>query len=91
MPQKKYKKPLTFNKFQALIVQSGKDSALHSLLYVARKLGEVETLISLESLPHENLIKVQKDLSQLYDQLFENTGIQKVAISEGAGIGGDPS
>ena len=91
MASKACNKAETLMNCEALMVQSRKDSAIHSLLYVTRKLGEVEGLVSIQTDPDENLIKVQKDLLGLYDQLIETAGIQIMPESERSSIGGDSS
>jgi len=58
------------------MIQHKKDSALPSLLYVTRKLGEVEGLISLQTDPDVDLVSVQKDLKRVYGKLVEEAGVE---------------
>lgn len=71
------------------IEQSMNESSLHSLLYVARKLGEVDGIISNQASAGEALRAVQRDLNQLYDILIKDLGIKHRVESSGEGIGGD--
>ncbi len=83
------KKMVTPEEAQALIIQHQKEATLPSLLYVTRKLGEVEGMISMQAGPDENLVNVQKDFTRLYDKLVEKTGVEQSPEGEGEGIGGD--
>jgi len=71
------------------MIQHQKDAILPSLLYVSRKLGEVEGLIFVQADPDKTLVDVQKDLNRLYDQLVEDAGIEQLSEFKGEGIGGD--
>ena len=84
-------KGMTPKQAQTMMVQHQKDATLPSLLYVTRKLGEVEGMISMQTDPGEALINVQKDLKRVYDKLVERADIELLAESEGVGvsIGGD--
>jgi hypothetical protein len=73
----------------ALMLQHQKDATLPSLLYVTRKLGEVEGLISSQTHPDKALVDVHEDLKLLYDKLIEDAGIEMLSKSKGEGIGGD--
>ncbi len=74
---------------QAMMIQLQKDTTLPSLLYVTRKLGEVEGMISTQKDPDKALAGVQRDLKQLYDKLVEAAGIGLLPESDSSGIGGE--
>jgi len=73
----------------ALMIQGQKDSILPSLLYVTRKLGEVEGIISTQTDPDEDLVKVKEDFNSVYEKLVETAGIEQLPEIAGPGIGGD--
>ena len=74
---------------KALILKIRNDSTFRSLLYVTRKLGEVEGMISMQAVPNESLINVQSDFKRVYDKLIEESGIELLPESETSGIGSD--
>lgn len=74
---------------KALYLQWQKDAMLPSLLYVAKKLGEVEGIISTQASPDENLAKVQNDFKHLYDNMVEQAGLELIQESDATGIGGE--
>lgn len=82
-------KTMTLDEVKAMMIQAEKEAALPSLLYVTRKLGEVEGMSSLQTDPGEDLINVQKDLKRVYDKLVEEAGIEQLTESDGMGIGKD--
>ncbi len=90
MAKKRDAKMETFEEIQSQFIQSQKDSAIQSLLYVTRKLGEVEGAISMQADPDENLVNVQKDFQRLYDNMVERAGIEQLPEFAGTGIGGEP-
>jgi len=90
MTKKQDEKMETLEEIQAKIIQAEKDSILPSLLYVARKLGEVEGTISMQTDPDEDLVNVQKDFQGLYDNMVEGAGIEQLPEIPGTGIGGEP-
>ena len=75
--------------FKDNFLQNQKDSELPSLLYVTRKLGEVEGLLSTQADADDNLVNVQKDFQRLYDTMVEKAGIEILPELGGNGIGGD--
>ncbi len=77
----------TLEEIQVKIIQSQKDSILPSLLYVTRKLGELEGTISMQPHPDENLVKVQMDFQRLYHNMVERAGIEQLPGAENNGIG----
>jgi len=79
----------TTDEFKALIVQGQKDSAIQSLLYVSKKLGEVEGMISCQTIPDEKLVKVQQDFSRIYQKLVKEAGIELHTEPTEVGIGRD--
>jgi len=87
--QKPPEKFMTPDEIKAMVIQNQKDATLPSLLYVTRKLGEVEGWISMQKDPHKTLVDVQGDLRQLYNKLVEEAGIEQLSESKGEGIGGD--
>ncbi len=87
--KKTNEKKMTSDEARAMILQYQKDAALPSLLYVSRKLGEIEGMISMQTNPDKALVGVQKDFKQVYDKLSEEAGIEPLSESEGKGIGGD--
>jgi hypothetical protein len=89
MANKEYKYAAKVEDHEALMGQIQKDSAINTLLYVARKLGEVDGLISIQTDPDKDLIKVQNDFLVLYDQLIKTAGIQMMPEKEGGSIGGE--
>jgi len=88
-PQTPPEKEMTQDEVKALMIQHQKDATLPSLLYVTRKLGEVEGLISMHKYPDTALVEVQKDFKCLYDKLVEDAGIELLPEPENEGIGGD--
>jgi hypothetical protein len=82
-------KTMTPEEVQAMMIQAEKEAILPSLLYVTRKLGEVEAWISMQQDPGKTLVDVQGDLRQLYNKLVEEAGIEQVPESTGEEIGGD--
>jgi hypothetical protein len=77
------------DEIEAMLIQNERDSMLPSLLYVTRKLGEVEGTISMQENPSENLVNVQKDFQRLYDKLVEKAGVEQLPESDRGGIGRD--
>jgi hypothetical protein len=75
--------------FKDNFLQNQKDSELPSLLYVTRKLGEVEGILSTQADADDNLVNVWKDFQRLYDKMVERAGIEISPELGGAGIGGD--
>ena len=75
--------------YEAIFLQNQKDAILPSLLYVTRKLGEVEGIISTQSDADEKLIKIQQDFMRLYENMIERAGIEILPELGGNGIGGD--
>jgi len=61
-----------------MMIQLQKNAALPSLLYVSRKLGEVEGMISVQADPDKALVAIQGDLKRLHDKLFEDAGIELI-------------
>ena len=74
---------------ESVLKQFQKDTALHSLLQVARKLGEVEGMISTQDDPIKALTDVQRDLNCLYNKLIKEAGVELPTESGSGGIGGD--
>jgi len=78
---------------KAMMIQHQKDSTLPSLLYVTRKLDEVEGVISTQVDPDKALVAIQGDLKQLYDKLVDDAGVEPQLESKQVGgshpIGGD--
>jgi hypothetical protein len=72
-----------------MLKQLSKDSSFQSLLYVTRKLGEIEGMISMQTEPASTLIHVQNDLQRVYDKLAKEAGIEQLPYLGGEGIGGD--
>jgi len=62
MAQRSPEKAITPDEAQKMFIQHQKDAALQSLLYVTRKLGEVEGLISVQKPPDKALVRVQEEL-----------------------------
>jgi len=89
MTKKSYEKVATSEEIEALVIQNQKDSALQSLLYLTRKLGEVDGIISMQADPDESLVKVQKDFTRVCEKLVETVGIEQYPEISGTGIGGD--
>ena len=89
MTLKTSKKASTFDRTKALIIQSRKESAIHSLLFIARKLGEVEGLISIQNVPDEELNNVRKDFLVTNNILIETAGIKEIPEVKRTGIGGE--
>jgi hypothetical protein len=87
--QKQPEKGMTPLEIETMMIQLQKDAMIPSLLYVTRKLGEVEGMISMQAYPGDDLINVQKDLNRVYDKLVEEAGIEQFPESKEAGIGGD--
>jgi len=85
----KLAKEMTPDEVKAMMIQHEKDATLPSLLYVTRKLGEVEGVISTQKDPDKALTGVQRDLKQLYDKLVDDAGVKLIPELEGEGIGGD--
>jgi hypothetical protein len=75
--------------FKKEFLQNQEDAELPSLLYVTRKLGELEGIISTQADADDNLVNVQKDFQQLYDKMVERAGIEILPELRGNGIGGD--
>ena len=89
MAQSTSEKVLTPEEVKAMYIQHRKDSILPSLLHIARKLGEVEGMISMQSDPDENLLLIEKDFNRVYDKLLDEAGIDQPPDSENMGIGSD--
>mgnify|MGYP006995651612 CR=1 FL=1 len=87
--QDSLEKVMTPEEAKAMMIQYEKEAALPSLLYVTRKLGEVEGMISTQKDPDKALAGVQRDLKQLYDKLVEAAGIGLLPESDSSGIGGE--
>ena len=85
----KLAKEMTPDEVKAMMIQHEKDATLPSLLYVTRKLGEVEGVISTQKDPDKALAGVQRDLEQLYDKLVGEAGIELLQESKGGGVGQD--
>jgi len=81
----KLAKEMTPDEVKAMMIQHEKDATLPSLLYVTRKLGEVEGVISTQKDPDKALTGVQRDLKQLYDKLVGEAGIELLQESKGGG------
>ncbi len=79
---KKTKKKITATEAIATMDQLQKDATIPSLLFVTRKLGEVEGVISVQVDPDGALVDVQKDFKLLYDKLVEDAGIEPEQESE---------
>jgi hypothetical protein len=75
--------------FKKTFLQNQKDAILPSLLYVTRKLGEVEGILSTQADADDKLVNVQKDFQRLYDKMVASAGIEILPVSVGNGIGGD--
>ena len=75
--------------FKDNFLQNQKDSELPSLLYVTRKLGEVEGILSTQADADDNLVNVWKDFQRLYDKMVGRAGIEILPELGGDGIGGD--
>ena len=75
--------------FKKEFLQNQEDAELPSLLYVTRKLGELEGIISTQQDANDNLVNVQKDFQRLYDTMVEKTGIEILPKLAGNVIGGD--
>ena len=67
---------MTPEEVSKMMIQQQKEAALPSLLYVSRKLGEVEGILSVQSEPETALLGIQGDLKRLYDKLVEDVGIE---------------
>jgi|APSaa5957512622_1039677.scaffolds.fasta_scaffold16540_4 hypothetical protein len=88
--QKPPEKKMTPEELEAMMIQLQKDATLPSLLYVTRKLGEVEGMISQQTHPDETLVGVREDLNSLYGKIVEEAGIELLPESgRVGGIGGD--
>jgi hypothetical protein len=74
---------------QHTLIQHQKDALLPSLLFVTRKLGEVEGILSVQSEPETALIGIQGDLKRLYDKLVDDVGIELSHEPLERGIGKD--
>ncbi len=68
-------KSVSKDEVEALMIKHRKESSLPSLLYVARKLGEVEGMISIQKNPSKDLLNIQKDFKRVYDKLIDEAGI----------------
>ena len=88
-PQTLPDKEMTQDEVKAMMIQHQKDAALPSLLYVSRKLGEVEGLISMQEDPDKALVTIQKDLKRLHDKLVEDAEIELLPEIQREDIGGD--
>lgn len=73
---------MTLKELKAMMIQAEKDAVLISLLYVSRKLGEVEGVISTQVDPDKTLVDIQEDLNRLYDTLIESAGVEQVTATE---------
>ncbi len=82
-------KAMTVEEVNAMMIQHQKNAALPSLLYVTRKLGEVEGMVSQQKNPDEALVGVREDLNSLYGKLVEDAGIELPPELRVGGIGGD--
>ncbi|NQT61663.1 MAG: hypothetical protein HQ556_01785 [Candidatus Marinimicrobia bacterium] len=82
---------MTPEEVQVTMSQLEKDAKLSSLLYVTRKLGEVEGMISAQDVPDKALVTIQKDLKQVYNKLVEDADIELLPETQREGIGGDES
>ena len=80
---------MTPEEVSKMMIQQQKEAALPSLLYVTRKLGEVEGVISTQEYPDKPLVAIQRDLKQLLNKLVEDAGIELDRESTDAFIGGD--
>ena len=91
--QEHSKQALSVEEVKTMMIQQQKDGTLSSLLYVTRKLGEVEGMISMQVTPDKAIVAVQKDFKRLYDKLVEEAGIELLTEPERVGdiIGGDSS
>jgi hypothetical protein len=74
-------KLMTQEEVESMMIQHQKDAVLPSLLYVTRKLGEVDGMISMQNDPDKTLVDVQRDLNCLYNKLIEEAGVE--LLSEG--------
>jgi len=82
-------KSITLESAEKMMIQLHKEANLHSLLYVARKLGEVEGMICTQKSPDKALVAIQEDLKQLHNKLVEDAGIELIPELGGESIGGD--
>jgi len=87
--QKPPDKVMTFEEIKAMMLQQQKDATLPSLLYVSRKLGEVEGVISTQVDPDKALVGIQEDLNDVYDKLVEEAGIEQEPEGLRTGMGGE--
>jgi len=71
-------KLMTLKEVKAMMIQLNKDAALPSLLYVTRKLGEVEGMISMQEDPDKALVAIQGDLKRLHSKLVDDAGIELI-------------
>ena len=72
-----------------ILAQNDKDSALPTLLFVSRKLGELDVLTSQRTDSDDTLINIQKDFHNLYEKLQKRAGIDMCSSSTNMNIGGD--
>jgi copper chaperone CopZ len=77
------------DEFKDTILQNQKDAILPSLLYVTRKLGEVEGIISTQADADDNLVNVQEDFQRLFDTMVEKAGVEILPEIGDNAIGGD--
>ena len=80
---------MTVEEVNAMMIQHQKDATLPSLLYVTRKLGEVEGVISTQEYPDKPLVAIQRDFKQLLNKLVEDAGIELDRESTDGSIGGE--
>lgn len=89
MPKQKCVSSSILSSAKDLNIQSQKDAAIQSLLFVTRKLGEIEGIISTQEGSNEDLLKIQNDFLALYDKLAKTIGVQELRSSSRSGIGGE--
>ena len=77
MTKKQDERMETLEEFQAKIIQSEKDATLAALLYITRKLGELEGVISTQSAPDNRLVTAKDDLLRQYYRLIEKVGLRE--------------
>jgi len=77
------------NEIRNISAQNDRDSALPTLLFVSRKLGELDVLISQKTDSDDTLINIQKDFHNLYEKLLKRAGVEMCSSSTNMNIGGD--
>ncbi len=77
------------DELKKMMLQSELDSLLPTLLYVARKLGELEGIMSNQREKADDLTNIHNDFNRLFNTLVMKAGIDFKNELETKGIGGD--